>query len=101
MHLWLTYQAMAQDNSWALPQLTEKRNIYWNQDTQRMYNAEYVRNYQEAWLPPSVPAIADQIPQQHQVNFVNGDRIYAQPLATTTEFLPESEGFVVVLDIAV
>ena len=98
MHLWLTYQVIAQDNSWALPQLTEKRNIYWNKDTQRMYNAEFVRSYQEAWLPPTVPAIAAQTPQQHQVSLANGYRISAQPLATPTEFLPESERFAVILD---
>ncbi|MGB3507841.1 MAG: TIGR02921 family PEP-CTERM protein, partial [Microcoleaceae cyanobacterium] len=98
MHLWLTYQVMAQNNSWALPQLTEKRNIYWNKDTQRMYNAEFVRNYQQTWLPPSVPAIAEQTPRQHQINFPNNYRISAQPLETPEEFLAESERFAIVLD---
>ncbi|WP_293066373.1 TIGR02921 family PEP-CTERM protein [Okeania sp. SIO2B3] len=98
MHLWLTYQVMAQNNSWALPQLTEKRNIYWNKDTQRMYNAEFVRNYQETWLPPTVSAIAEQTPRQHQINFPNNYSISAQPLETPEEFLVESGRFAVVLD---
>ncbi|NEQ38649.1 MAG: TIGR02921 family PEP-CTERM protein [Okeania sp. SIO3I5] len=98
MHLWLTYQVMAKDNSFALPELTEKRNIYWNQDTKRIYNAKSVRGDREAWLPPSLPAVAETTPQQHQINFANGYQISAQPLVTPEKFLPESERFAVVVD---
>ncbi|MGD1809458.1 TIGR02921 family PEP-CTERM protein [Dapis sp. BLCC M126] len=98
MHLWLTYQVMAKDNSFALPELTEKRNIYWNKDTKRIYNTKSVRSDGEAWLPPSLPAVAQTTPQQHQINFANGYQISAQPLVTPEKFLPESERFAVVVD---
>ena len=98
MHLWLTYQVMAKNNNFALPELTEKRNIYWNKDTKRIYNGKSVRNYQEAWLPSSLTAVAKTTPQQHQINFANGYQISAQPLVTREKFLPESERFAVVVD---
>ncbi|MDJ0556178.1 MAG: TIGR02921 family PEP-CTERM protein [Microcoleaceae cyanobacterium MO_207.B10] len=98
MHLWLTYQVMAKDNSFALPELTEKRNIYWNKDTKRIYNGKSVGGEQEEWLPPSIPAVAQTTPQQHQINFANGYQISAQPLVTREKFLPESERFAVVVD---
>ncbi|WP_287287848.1 TIGR02921 family PEP-CTERM protein [Okeania sp. SIO2B9] len=98
MHLWLTYQVMAKDNSFALPKLREKRNIYWNKNTKRIYNTKSVRSDRETWLPPSLPAIAETTPQQHQINFTNGYQISAQPLVTPEKFLPESERFAVVVD---
>ena len=98
MHLWLTYQVMAKNNSFALPELTEKRNIYWNKNTKRIYNTKSVRGDREAWLPPSLPAVAQTTPQQHQINFPNGYQISAQPLVTPEKFLPESERFAVVVD---
>ena len=98
MHLWLTYQVMAKDNSFALPELTEKRNIYWNKNTKRIYNAKSVRGDRETWLPPSLPAVVETTPQQHQINFPNGYQISAQPLVTPEKFLPESERFAVVVD---
>ncbi len=98
MHLWLTYQVMAKDNSFALPELTEQRNIYWNKNTKRIYNAKSVRSDRETWLPPSLPAVVETTPQQHQINFPNGYQISAQPLVTPEKFLPESERFAVVVD---
>ncbi|MEM1168832.1 MAG: TIGR02921 family PEP-CTERM protein [Cyanobacteria bacterium P01_H01_bin.35] len=98
MHLWLTYKVMAKDNNFALPELTEKRNIYWNKNTKRIYNAKSVRGDQEAWLPSSIPAVAETTPQEHQINFANGYQISAQPLVTPEKFLPESERFAVVVD---
>jgi len=98
MHLWLTYQVMAKDNSFALPELTEKRNIYWNQDTKRIYNAKSVSSDREVWLPPSLPAVAETTAQQHQINFANGYQISAQPLVAREKFLPESERFAIVVD---
>jgi putative PEP-CTERM system integral membrane protein len=43
MHLWLTYKVMQQQAGWALPQLAEKRNIFWNDDTKRTYNGQEAR----------------------------------------------------------
>ncbi|WP_205127277.1 TIGR02921 family PEP-CTERM protein [Okeania hirsuta] len=98
MHLWLTYQVMAKDNSFALPKLREKRNIYWNKNTKRIYNTKSVRGDREAWLPSSLTAVTQTTAQQHQINFANGYQISAQPLVTRERFLPESERFAVVVD---
>ncbi|MEB3342348.1 TIGR02921 family PEP-CTERM protein [Okeania sp.] len=98
MHLWLTYQTMAENYTFALPQLIEKHNIFWNRKTKRIYNGKSVRSDGETWLPPSLTAVNDITPQPHQVNFPNGYQISAQPLETPETFLPESQRFAIVID---
>ncbi|MGB3532902.1 MAG: TIGR02921 family PEP-CTERM protein [Microcoleaceae cyanobacterium] len=98
MHLWLTYQVMRQDKSWQLPQLTEKRNIFWTQKTKRIYNGKPVIGDNENWLPASLPATKIEPKTTHSVSFDNNNRIVAQPLINQQSVLPSGKRFAVILD---
>ena len=97
MHLWLTYKVMQQDAGWAMPQLGEKRNIFWTKDTKRIYNGETVKR-SEDWLPSFISANGKPQPTLHQVNLPSGDRISAKPLANQDYSFPQGKRFAVVLD---
>lgn len=98
MHLWLTYQVMRQDQGWPLPQLTEKRNIFWTKQTKRIYNGKTVKGDNENWLPASLPATKTEAKTTHTVSFDKGNRIIAQPLINQNPILPSGKRFAVILD---
>jgi putative PEP-CTERM system integral membrane protein len=98
MHLWLTYQVMRQDQSWPLPQLTEKRNIFWTGKTQRIYNGKPVKGNNPDWLPATLPATTPAPQTTHTVDFDNGNPIVAQPLVNQKPILPSGKRFAVILD---
>lgn len=56
MHLWFTYViTVNEDDTWTLPHLLEKRNIFWDGDTQRsgvLKNVHWDDNVQ--WLPSTL-----------------------------------------------
>jgi putative PEP-CTERM system integral membrane protein len=97
MHLWLTYQVMGQKAGWAMPQLAEKRNIFWTKDTKRIYNGQAVKS-SEDWLPSSISAEGKRQPTLHQVNLPGGYRISAKPLVNQDYSFPQGKRFAVVLD---
>jgi len=97
MHLWLTYKVMQQDAGWAMPQLGEKRNIFWTKDTKRIYNGQTVKS-SEDWLPSFISADGKPQPKLHQVNLPGGYRISAKPLANQDYSFPQGKRFAVVLD---
>ena len=76
MHLWLTYKVMQQEGGWALPQLQERRNIFWNQKTPRVWQG--VATQSQEWLSKIIPAQQIQ-PQVHQVNLAEGYQVSAKP----------------------
>ncbi|MBD2772368.1 TIGR02921 family PEP-CTERM protein [Iningainema tapete] len=78
LHLWLTYKVMQQQNGWAMPQLGEKRNIFWTNHTKYIRNGKTVSSPND-WLEPFISAAKLQ-PASHEVNFPEGYRISAQPL---------------------
>ncbi len=97
MHLWLTYQVMGQKAGWAMPQLAEKRNIFWTKDTKRIYNGQAVKS-SEDWLPSSISADGKSQPTLHQINLPGGYRISAKPLANKDYSFPQGKRFAIVLD---
>jgi putative PEP-CTERM system integral membrane protein len=97
MHLWLTYKVMRQDVGWALPQLGEKRNIYWNHFTKRIQNGQTVKRLDD-WLPSFISADGQAQPTSHQVNLPGGYRISVKPLADKDYVFPQGKRFAVVLD---
>lgn len=97
MHLWLTYKVMKQEAGWAMPQLGEKRNIYWTKDSKRIHNGQAVKS-SEDWVPSFIPADSKPQPTLHQVNLPNGYRISAKPLADNDYSFPQGKRFAVVLD---
>ena len=97
MHLWLTYKVMQQQGGWALPQLAEKRNIFWNNHTKRVYNKAEQKT-SVAWLPTFISASGQNQPSLHQVNLLGGYGISAKPLNKQDYSLPQGKRFAIVLD---
>lgn len=110
MHLWLTYKVMRQDKGWALPQLGEKRNIYWTNGlvnkTKRIRNGQVVNEIyndknekSDDWLEAYLPGIKE--PQIHteKLSFsTNEYQITAKPLNTQDYSLPKNQRFAIILD---
>jgi putative PEP-CTERM system integral membrane protein len=98
MHLWLTYKAMQQpDGGWPLPQLQEKRNIFWTGASQRKINGKAIAGGTSTWFPASLAANTKPA-QTHVVNFSSGERVVAEPFTSSVTALPQNQRFAVVLD---
>ncbi|XWK89542.1 MAG: TIGR02921 family PEP-CTERM protein [Phormidium sp.] len=95
MHLWLTYKVLEQNSTWPLPQLQERRNLYWNSATKRMINGKNV-GAKDQWLPDYLPATNVQ-PSVHQVTLPGGNLIQAKPFDAEYK-LPQNGRFAIVLD---
>ncbi|NJN21694.1 MAG: TIGR02921 family PEP-CTERM protein [Leptolyngbya sp. RL_3_1] len=77
-HLWLSYQVMREENGWPLPQLREKRNIYWTGKTERRRQGEAFKT-REDWYEGWLPAQGNQAAQTHRVVLPQGYAVTAQP----------------------
>jgi putative PEP-CTERM system integral membrane protein len=101
MNLWLTYKVMRSDRGWALPQLGEKRNVFWTDKTTRTINGKSVGNtevwYETEWLPRSVPAQAKVSPAVHRLN-LGGQLVTANPLTDRDYAQPINQRIAIVLD---
>lgn len=95
MHLWLTYKVLEQNSTWPLPQLQERRNLYWSSATKRMINGKNVGT-QDRWLPDNLPATNVQ-QTVHQVTLSGGNLIQAKPFDAGYK-LPQNGKFAIVLD---
>ncbi|MGF1568010.1 MAG: TIGR02921 family PEP-CTERM protein [Nodosilinea sp.] len=97
-HLWLTYQVMQQDSTWPLPQLAERRNIYWSRKTQRQRPGAAVPNLRaDTWLEAALPV---QTPAQPTIHTATVDtlEITAAPVASTSVPASRQQRFALVLD---
>lgn len=97
-HLWLTYKVMQSPQGWAMPQLAEKRNVFWNRKTQRQYNGEPVKRLGDAWMPEFLPATDSPSVTAHQVTLPGDYQISAQPLTETDYILPQGKRIAVIVD---
>ena len=95
LHLWMTYQVLQTNEGIALPQLSEKRNIFWTKDTKRLNNGRSVAD-QNNWFASAI-ATKPTTPLLHQVN-LNGYQITVKPLSNKDYRLPEGDLIAVVLD---
>ncbi|MBZ8181017.1 TIGR02921 family PEP-CTERM protein [Oscillatoria salina] len=98
MHLWLTYQVMRQDNTWQLPKLAERRNIFWTKRTKRIRNAKEIKGFADNWLEASLPATEKEKLQSHHINLVNSYQVTAEPLTDSDYELPSGKRFAIILD---
>ncbi|HEY9847361.1 MAG TPA: TIGR02921 family PEP-CTERM protein, partial [Candidatus Caenarcaniphilales bacterium] len=98
LHLWLTYQVMRQKGGWPLPQLGEKRNVFWTQDTQRSRNGQAIAPQNEDWFEPLLSAAEPYQPALHQVDLPGGYRISAKPLSQQDYALAQGNRFALILD---
>lgn len=100
MHMWLTYRTFAlADDTWPLPRLAEKRNVYWDHASVRLVNGRQMQVDSEEWLPASVPAAAPVEPMAHRVDFPGGQTVLARPVSVADlPGLPDDVRLAVVLD---
>jgi putative PEP-CTERM system integral membrane protein len=87
MHMWLTWRVLAQSNAWPMPQLAEKRNVYWHAESVRLINGQPMSVDEDAWLPKIVTANTATNPAIHRVDFPGGETVIAQP--ATNENVPQ------------
>ncbi|WP_019501921.1 TIGR02921 family PEP-CTERM protein [Pseudanabaena sp. PCC 6802] len=101
MHMWMTYKVMGQvgspANGWPLPQLAERRNVFWDKNTKRTFNGQAIAS-EDKWFEPLLPASSQIAPQQRQAILPNGDRVAVKPLRAQDYRLPKGKRFAIVLD---
>ncbi|MEM9539316.1 MAG: TIGR02921 family PEP-CTERM protein [Cyanobacteria bacterium P01_E01_bin.42] len=96
MHLWLTYQVMRQENQILLPQLGEKRNIFWTNRTQRFRSGVLMEKFEDKWFEKFLLASPSD-PTVHQATF-DGYQITVEPLSDRDYLLPQNQNFAIIID---
>ncbi len=104
LHLWLAWRQMADPSApaaqaWQMPRLAFLRNVYRDDSTLRSVNGEQIVVEAEDWLPETLPAINQPIPQAHRVDLPGGQSVLAIPAGPGSQpALPDSLRLAVVLD---
>jgi putative PEP-CTERM system integral membrane protein len=98
MHLWLTYKVLGQNLGWEMPDLGERRNIFWTNQTKRIRNGKQVGLKDDAWLEQFISASEKIQPVLHEVNLEHDYKILAKPLSPQDYSLPKNQRIAVVLD---
>ncbi|NER81817.1 MAG: TIGR02921 family PEP-CTERM protein, partial [Leptolyngbya sp. SIO1D8] len=80
-HLWMTYQVMQEEGTWPLPQLTEKRNLYWTNRTERYRSGQAWQHPEDVWYEAALPAETQIAPQEHTATLAEGYQVTATPIA--------------------
>lgn len=98
LHLWLKYQVLqAENGNLPLPQLSEKRNIFWTKDTKRTYNGKSIKNVDsDAWFADT--AGSKLAKKTTLTAAIPGYQVTAKPLDRADLFLPQGKKVAVVLD---
>lgn len=104
-YMWVAWRQMIAPGGWEMPRLALKRNVYWDEATQRSLNGEPLVAQRdagslEAWLPLVLPAGGSGAPQiAHQVDLPGGQSVLVLPasLAALPD-LPDGLRLAVVLD---
>ncbi|MGC4122429.1 MAG: TIGR02921 family PEP-CTERM protein [Myxococcales bacterium] len=78
MHLWMTWQALAENGAWPMPRLAERRNVFWNRRTERVLGGAKLAD--DGWLPAFVPPRAPLLGTRHQVTLPGGFVVTASPV---------------------
>ncbi len=88
LYLWMNYRVLASEAGWATPQLSVKRNIFWDDETERIVNG-VVSTASEEWLPAVLPSTQAPPSWIHQrVDFNNGKSVL---ISRFDDELPQSE----------
>ncbi|EKU98398.1 PEP-CTERM putative exosortase interaction domain-containing protein [Leptolyngbya sp. PCC 7375] len=96
LHLWMTYQVLQQDDAWPLPQLTEKRNIFWTDKTIHQRRGKDVLVSEDTWFEPTLQAKKKAKPTAHTVQLEEGYQVTATPVAKTA--VPNGKRIAAILD---
>lgn len=106
LHLWLTYDVLADHGTWPLPALRERRNVYSDDKTVRLINGARAALDRDAqrWLPASLNATSAAPAKTHQLLFPDGNRtgsVLEVQLASAQDAAPPlapTQTFAVVID---
>ncbi|MBE9179087.1 TIGR02921 family PEP-CTERM protein [Oculatella sp. LEGE 06141] len=98
LHLWMTYNVMAQANGWTLPNLSEKRNIFWTKDTLHQRNGRTVQLAKTEWLEPTLPVQHHTAAQTHTVLLPEGYQVVAKPLRSQDYMMPKAKRLALIVD---
>jgi putative PEP-CTERM system integral membrane protein len=99
LHMWMTFQTMASENGWPMPQLALNRNVFWDNGTTRLLNGSPLKNNSDAWLPATFPPTETITPRPHQVDLPSGQQVLAIPASQVDlPVLPIDLRLAVVLD---
>lgn len=98
MHLWLTYKVLRQGKGWEMPDLGERRNIFWTNQTKHIRNGKEISLENDAWLEQFISASERFQPVLHEVNLEDGYKILAKPLSSQDYSLPKNQRVAIVLD---
>ncbi|MEM1252535.1 MAG: TIGR02921 family PEP-CTERM protein [Cyanobacteria bacterium P01_H01_bin.21] len=96
LYLWMTYQVLQQDATWPLPQLTEKRNIFWTDQTLHQRRGKTVNVSEDEWFEPALQAKKKAKAVAHTVQLAEGYRVTATPVAKAD--MPKGKSIAAVLD---
>ncbi len=106
LDLTMTYDVMAQSDgdrnaSWSLPQLSEKRNIFWTAKTEHTRGDRTIQLNEDDWFEIAIPARGKQShssPKTHLIDFAEGYRVTAAPITDQSKRLPVNQRIAVVVD---
>lgn len=99
LHMWLTYQVMADGDTWTLPYLAKQFNVFWDNETIRFVNGQPMEADKRSWLPETAPIQNIVSPDTHQVTFADGTVVVAEPVAEASLPQPSSDlSLAIVLD---
>lgn len=96
LHLWMTYQVLQQDGAWPLPQLTEKRNIFWTDKTVHQRRNKTVKVADDQWFEPSLKARKKVRAKAHTAQLAEGYQVTATPVAKAA--VPTGKRIAAILD---
>ena len=98
LHLWLTYKVLRHADEWPLPDVGEKRNVYWTKKTRCNYNGYEVRHSGNDWLPAHLKANLPAPPAPHDIALPGGYRVTAAPVKPEEYALPSGKRFALLID---
>jgi putative PEP-CTERM system integral membrane protein len=81
LHMWLTWRTMAGEEIWPMPTMAYKRNVYWDESTERLANGQPMVADSDTWLPTTLPAAKAIQRMAHRVDFPNGETVIARPVS--------------------
>lgn len=97
LDLVMTYQALQQDGTWPLPQLTEKRNIFWTDKTSHMRGKKAISLSEDEWFEAALPAKKAK-PTAHTVKLSEGFSVTATPTTQKEQQFPANKSLAIVID---
>ena len=99
LYLWLNYSTVASQDAWPLPQLAEKRNVYWDRDSTLSINGAATIREGDTWLPESVPVTGQVTQQAHRFDLPGERTVIAVPSSEVElPALPDNLRIAIVLD---